>query len=162
MNNLFALDSAGQEAQAQQRIAVQSNAIHAVIAVERYSAKVERSFATRKQAVAARQNQSTIEQHSRDTSVTFVLLSWPDLTEVKRHLAEPEQTISKRRIHEHCLGFYASLQENLSDGVVPTLLDFRMESWNSMKASTFQPPILFISSTRFNRAGTLASAPGVS
>lgn len=168
MNNLFALDSSGQEAQAQQRMAIQPNAIRAVVDVEQYSAAVEQPFATRKQAVAAQQNRSTLEQHNGDASLTFAPLSWPDFTEVNRHLAEPEHTVIKRGSHEyrgsheHCLGFYAILQENLTDAVVSTDLDFRMESWNCMKLSTFRPSILFIASTRFNRAGTLAPAPGVS
>lgn len=111
MNNLFALDLAGQEVQAQPRMLVQPNAIRAVVDGERYFAKVEQRFATLRQAVATLQNRRTMEQPSGDASVTFAPLSGPDFTEVKRHLAEPAQTIVKRRIHEHDLGFMPAFRQ---------------------------------------------------
>lgn len=40
------------------------------------------------------------------------------------------QDISQRKAHEQQLHFYASLQENVSDAVITTDLDFRIQSWN--------------------------------
>lgn len=47
------------------------------------------------------------------------------------------QDISQRKAHEQQLRFYASLQENVSDAVITTDLDFRIQSWNRAAESIY-------------------------
>lgn len=129
MNNLFALDSAGQEAQAQQRRVIQANAIRAAVEVERYSAALEQQLAALKQLFSTLQNQNTEEQPG-DGCVASTYPAWPRFAEVERYLAVLEETIAQRKPLEHQLRFYASLQENVSDAVITTDLSFRIQSWN--------------------------------
>lgn len=130
MNNSFALEWAEQKAATDQPAVAWTYTTHSSVEVERYSVAVEQQLAALKQSVTVLRQRETVIQSPGEVSPPLEAPARSAFAEVEHYLAELEQTLIKRKVHEHQLRFYASLQENVSDAVITTDLAFRIQSWN--------------------------------
>jgi len=80
----------------------------------------------------------SILHHERQVTRTDGSKAWISRTKVPLRNLQGEiiglagiiQNISQRKAHEQQLRFYASLQESVSDAVITTDVEFRIQSWN--------------------------------
>ncbi len=107
--------------------------------------KIGADFFSAADAAATRAEESQILEtgesvlhHERQVTRADGSKAWVSRTKVPLRNLQGEiiglagiiQDISQRKEHEQQLRFYASLQENVSDAVLTTDLDFRIQSWN--------------------------------